>query len=630
MKEIKGETDHCRERLLKYCRGQGLDLGCGSCKIKLNSIGIDIANPSADMIQDARILKDYDDNLFDYVYSSHLIEEIADPEKALKEWIRILKPGGYLVLYQADKEFYYDLDDPQCNKNHKHHFSWEELWSIIEKIGDMTLVHHARYNIKDHNEWSFELVTQKNGKKNKTIKAKEPEGISILVPTKDRIKNMEDFSRSVDTTVTDPRNIEIVFGIHEEDQKSLNKAKELDKELKISIRSEFINHYDDGQIHLSFLWNQLYKKAYYSILGFFGDDVLYKTKGWDKEVRKEFEKDRAILFSCNDVHIQKGRLATLFFTHRCVHEKIGFYLNPIFRRWFMDTFWDNAFRRAGKMKYHEDILTEHLHGDKFPERRDDIWKKMDNNFVKEDINRWHQNTTRDEIFHAEKVIKSFDKPKKIISFGLWGDNNQYMVGAIENVKLAKKYYPEWKCRFYVDDKIPSDLIKKLQDMESEIIEKGSSEASIGLFWRFEPAYDPYVERFISRDCDSRLNAREAEAVKEWEDSGLSFHAMRDHREHHIPIMGGMWGAKSFFLPDFKELMKNFIDNQTDKIIKKEKYFYTDQIFLKDIIWPRIKNKALVHDDAARITGEEKSFSVHLEKGLFVGQQWDANNNPLFV
>ncbi len=37
----------------------------------------------------------------------------------------------------------------------------------------------------------------------------------------------------------------------------------------------------------------------------------------------------------------------------------------------------------------------------------------------------------------------------------------------------------------------------------------------GMFWRFLVADDPQVDRFIVRDSDSRLNARDAYAVAEW-------------------------------------------------------------------------------------------------------------------
>ena len=46
---------------------------------------------------------------------------------------------------------------------------------------------------------------------------------------------------------------------------------------------------------------------------------------------------------------------------------------------------------------------------------------------------------------------------KIISFSLWGDKPQYVVGAIKNAELAKEIFPEWKCRFYIDNTLCFDL-----------------------------------------------------------------------------------------------------------------------------------------------------------------------------
>jgi len=157
----RGETDLCRGRLLKYCKGQGLDLGCGNVKIKPDAIAIDLYSPIADMNRDARDLSYYKNDFFDYVYSSHLLEEIENTEATVREWLRVIKPGGYLVLYQADKDLYYPMGDPQCNRAHKHHFGWEDLWAIIEKIGGVELEHHARYAEEPYKEWSFELVVRK-------------------------------------------------------------------------------------------------------------------------------------------------------------------------------------------------------------------------------------------------------------------------------------------------------------------------------------------------------------------------------------------------------------------------------------------------------------------------------------
>ncbi len=404
MNKPKGETDHCRNRLLKYCGGQGLDLGCGLAKIKPNAIGIDLLSPMADMKTDARLLPCYPDGHFDYIFSSHLLEEIEDTESTLKEWLRLIKKGGLIVLYQADKDHYYPLGDERCNQRHKHHFNWEELWAIFQKIGGLELVHHDSYFGEPHNEWSFELVVRK-GEKVPEIESETHEGISILVPTLNRPQNIQDFSETIDKTTTDPTDIEIVFGIHEEDTASKEKIDEINSKLKINIRYEFINRHEDGKVHLAFLWNQLYEKAKFPIVGYFGDDVLSHTPGWDIEVRKEFTNDKNILVACNDVHVQKGKNATLFFTHKNFHDKIGFYLNPKFRRWYTDTFWDVVFKNAGKLRFREDIVMEHLHPDVFTERLDETYKAMENH-KDNDKEIWLSKETREEVKKCIDILKS--------------------------------------------------------------------------------------------------------------------------------------------------------------------------------------------------------------------------------
>jgi predicted SAM-dependent methyltransferase len=158
MNQIRGEVDHCRARLIKYCKGQGVDLGCGWSKIRIDAIGVDLLCPDAELKMDARLLDQFPDEHFDYVFSSHLLEEIENTEATLREWLRILKKDGNLVLYQADKDAYYPLGHSNCNKAHKHHFSKEALWEILKKIGGVKLIHSEGVQ---GSEWSFELVIKK-------------------------------------------------------------------------------------------------------------------------------------------------------------------------------------------------------------------------------------------------------------------------------------------------------------------------------------------------------------------------------------------------------------------------------------------------------------------------------------
>jgi SAM-dependent methyltransferase len=54
-----------------------------------------------------------DDNSVDFVLSSHVIEHFPDPIKALKEWYRVVKPGGYLYIVAPHKERTFDSDRPR-------------------------------------------------------------------------------------------------------------------------------------------------------------------------------------------------------------------------------------------------------------------------------------------------------------------------------------------------------------------------------------------------------------------------------------------------------------------------------------------------------------------------------------
>jgi predicted SAM-dependent methyltransferase len=389
--QVHGEVDHCRHRLLKYCRGQGLDLGCGNTKIRLDAIGIDLYSPMADMNCDAQLLEQYPNEFFDYIFSSHLLEEIEDTESTLREWLRVLKTNGNLVLYQADKNKYFPLGHPQCNSRHKHHFSWEDLWEIFKRIGGVKLVHHYQGQAK---EWSFELVVRKTEEEVK--QSLTGEGISILLSTSNRPFGMETFAKAVDQTTKFPENVEIIFGIYEDDQGSIKKAMDLKSQCKISIRYEIIKRCPNGDINLSFLWNQIYAKATYPIIGCFSDDCIFHTPAWDEEIRQEFVLDKTVLVCFNDVHVQRGRVSTLFFTNKCVHEKFGIYLNEHFRHGFEDIYWDQIYKKAGKFHYREDLIMEHQVYDKNKE----IFKNIN------EVNLWLSPTVQEEVQKKAQELKN--------------------------------------------------------------------------------------------------------------------------------------------------------------------------------------------------------------------------------
>ena len=93
---------------------------------------------------------------------------------------------------------------------------------------------------------------------------------------------------------------------------------------------------------------------------------------------------------------------------------------------------------------------------------------------------------------------------KIISFSLWGDNPKYLIGALDNIRLQKIFYPSWKCRFYVHNSVPDKFVDNIIKDGGEVIKKsgdlGIAMDKPGMFWRFEVIKDENIERFIVRDA----------------------------------------------------------------------------------------------------------------------------------
>lgn len=109
------ETSKVRHRVLPFCNGKGCDIGFGGDKIKKTDCdGIDFEQPytytgkdkvdiPCDVIHNEIPVPD---NTYDYVYTSHLIEDFIDTKDALRKFIRILKNGGNLILVFPDQPKY--------------------------------------------------------------------------------------------------------------------------------------------------------------------------------------------------------------------------------------------------------------------------------------------------------------------------------------------------------------------------------------------------------------------------------------------------------------------------------------------------------------------------------------------
>jgi hypothetical protein len=147
--------------------------------------------------------------------------------------------------------------------------------------------------------------------------------------------------------------------------------------------------------------------------------------------------------------------------------------------------------------------------------------------------------------------------KRVVAYTLFGHDPKYVRGALRNAELVHVYFAGWTARFYCDATVPSDTVAGLQARGAEVVMDATRPAT--MFTRFLAAADPTVDRFIVRDADSRLNARERMAVEAWVQSGKGVHSIRDHPNHAKPLNGGLWGAKRGAIPNITGLIESYLD-----------------------------------------------------------------------
>lgn len=109
-----------------YFRGHGIDVGGGHDTIAQYAelLGFESCKNWDRPDGDAQLLASVADGHYDFLFSSHCLEHMVDPLVALRHWVRVVKPGGYIVVAVPDEEMYEHLQWPsRYNSDHKWSFT---------------------------------------------------------------------------------------------------------------------------------------------------------------------------------------------------------------------------------------------------------------------------------------------------------------------------------------------------------------------------------------------------------------------------------------------------------------------------------------------------------------------------
>jgi SAM-dependent methyltransferase len=128
-----------RDRFMKYLKGAGLEIGAlhnpmpvdrNQASVRYVDVmsleeqrrhypelaGYPLVKP--EIVSDADALPMLRDGSQDFIIANHLLEHVADPIGALKEWYRLLRRDGILFLALPDKRLTFDKDRPRTTLDH--------------------------------------------------------------------------------------------------------------------------------------------------------------------------------------------------------------------------------------------------------------------------------------------------------------------------------------------------------------------------------------------------------------------------------------------------------------------------------------------------------------------------------
>ena len=165
------ETSKYRAWFLPHTQGYGIDLGYGGDPLVPHAICFDMPQPYTSVGSapqhlggDARRLP-FKNNTLDWVYSSHLIEDFTYTEQVavVKEWLRVLKPGGRLLILAPDQQRFLAhcaATGQSINDNHKEaDYSLKTFKKRVLKTGN---IRDEVWTEADFDDYSWGIVLEKN------------------------------------------------------------------------------------------------------------------------------------------------------------------------------------------------------------------------------------------------------------------------------------------------------------------------------------------------------------------------------------------------------------------------------------------------------------------------------------
>lgn len=175
-------------------------------------------------------------------------------------------------------------------------------------------------------------------------------GISVLCPTRGRPENVRRLAATALGSATGV--IELVLYADDDAPGSVPQDVAVMPWVKVVTGPRIV---------MSDMWNRCWERASADVFMQCGDDVAFRTHGWDQIVLEEFARwpDR-IVFAHGDDGLREPEYGTHGFLHRNWTDAVGYFTPPWFSCDYSDTWLNELAGRVGR-GVRVPILTEHMH-----------------------------------------------------------------------------------------------------------------------------------------------------------------------------------------------------------------------------------------------------------------------------
>lgn len=115
-----------------------------------------------------------EDESLDFVINSHTVEHFYNPIKAIREWLRVVKSGGYVFMIVPHKERTFDKDRELTTlqeiidrQNKDVEIDLHQHWSVWNTESFLKMCNHFGFNVIDYQDVDdkvgngFSIVIQK-------------------------------------------------------------------------------------------------------------------------------------------------------------------------------------------------------------------------------------------------------------------------------------------------------------------------------------------------------------------------------------------------------------------------------------------------------------------------------------